>query len=739
MSHILAAFLALGAASEPPGLEPIVIVAERAATPGQDVPIAVDVVDAERLQTESLVRIDDLAGTLPALQFKSIFGSSAPQLYIRGVGNTDVNPSANPGVAVYLDDTLISSPLGQSLVLFDLQRAELLKGPQGTLFGRNATGGALVLVTPAATADRGGSVEVLGGSDGLRGGSAIINSGTMGPVRLRLAGTARASDGTTANSVGPRLNELDEQAVRLTAEVTFSPRWSGRMVADVASDRSTMTGHVGRGLFDPAALAASVPGGPPNIVSCSVERVLASACANLLGYVYAVDPYSSSSDQPGREDLNAGGISLRLERDGPVRFRSLTAWRRGERDVLQDADASPLSLAELGFENTQTTVTQEVLIDAVAGRLEWRAGAFWLTETLDTVNRYNTLQSLRSAGVPFNPDPALFFFGPFRLAQTYRQENRSVAGFVDADYALSPQLTASAGLRLTRERTEFRTETRFAEAITTAAIAPLRADAVEDDQSAWRLALRYAPSRELAVYGSISTGFKSANFNGGALFPFDALGPVAAERLTAVEWGLKAQPSQTLRIEAALYHYTYDGLQTFTFRPSPPPTRQVLDSGDAEVTGLDASVTALLPLGLEARFSGTWLDAAFTGFVDANGVNRSGNPLPNAPNVAWSAGLSGTSAISSVWQMGYGVNANYRSNVSFDTTNAPLLRSDARLHADARIALIRPESGLTLSVEVANLTDERVLIDALNIAEYGLIQQTYGLPRSVNLRVTKQF
>jgi iron complex outermembrane receptor protein len=722
-----------------PELDAIIITAERRAALGQEVAVASDVVEASTLEASALERVGDLAAVLPSLKFKSIFGSSAPQLFVRGVGNTDVNPSANPGVAVYIDDTLISSPLGQGLMLFDLERVELLKGPQGTLFGRNATGGALVLVTPRAGPDPDARIELNVGTNGLRAMQGVVNSGEIGTVRLRLAGVARASDGYTANASGPRLNEVDEHAFRLTAEVDFAEKWSARLLADVASDRSSMTAHVGRGLFDPQALAASPASGPPNLVPCSVERVLAATCANLLGYVYGADPYKQAYDQPGREYLDVGGLSLSIQRQGPIRVRAITAWREGERDVVQDTDASPLSLAELGFANSQTTLTQEVLFDGKVGAVDWRAGIFGLSETLDTVNRYNTLQTLRNAGVPFIPDPQLFFLGPFRLAQTYRQEIGSVAVFADADYALTDKVTLSGGVRLTRESTRMRTETRFTETASDAAISPLRSGRVEDDQSAWRLAARYTAMPEWTLFGTVSQGFKSANFNGGALFPFDELGPVAPERLTAFEVGVKAQPTSRLRAEASVYRYAYDGLQTFTFRPAPPPTRQVLDSGDAEVTGVDVAIKALLPLNLEAQVSGTWLDAKFTNFVDANGVNRSGNPMPNAPEVAISAGLSGTAPLGTALEINYGIRADHRSQVSFDTTNSPLLRSGARTLVDARIGLTWPRSGVALTLDATNLSDEAELIDALNIAEYGLVQQTYGTPRTVTLRLAKRF
>lgn len=165
--------------------------------------------------------------------------------------------------------------------------------------------------------------------------------------------------------------------------------------------------------------------------------------------------------------------------------------------------------------------------------------------------------------------------------------------------------------------------------------------------------------------------------------------------MTAFEAGIKAEFSARLRADVSIYAYDYEGLQTFTFRPVPPPTRQVLDSGDADVLGMDASVTALLPLGLEGNLSATLLDATFTDFIDANGVDRSGNPLPNAPDTSLAASLSGTSRLTSRLDFEYAVYAKHRSQVSFDTTDSQLLRSPERTLVDARLAVVNAGRSLT--------------------------------------------
>jgi iron complex outermembrane receptor protein len=732
----LNAFQTDAAAAE--AIEKIVVTASRRAGPADDVPQSIDVIDKRQLNTPSVSRLGDIRHVAPAVQFKSIFGSSAPQLFLRGVGNTDVNPSANPGVAVYIDEIPVSSPLGQGLLLFDLQRVEVLKGPQGTLFGRNATGGALILISEKPGEVMGGSATASFGTDGYRAVEGAFDSGQHGQVRARIAGMARASDGFTKNDLGPNANELDDYAARLIVEADVPEDWTLRLTADFSADRSSMTAHEGRGLFDPAALAASPPGAPL-FVPCPASRVLANECVNLLGYRYSADRYAEGFDQPGREYLNSGGVSLTVEHSAAVDFRATTAWRRSMRDVIEDTDASPLSIAELGFMNEHESLTQEFLLIGKTDQIDWRVGAFGLSETLETTNRYNTLETLRLMGVPFIPDPLLFFQGPFRLDQSYVQKINSIAVFGDGDLALTEKLTVTAGLRLTRETTDFTTVTLFREVIADPVLSPVRMGQTEDDEASWRLAATYKVTPNVTGYASLSRGFKSSNFNGGALFPFDALGPVAPERLTAYEAGIRTRLPGATRLDVSAYHYSYEGLQTFTFRPSPPPTRQILDSGDAEIYGLDASFSAELFSGLRTRLSATLLNAEFTDFVDANGVDRSGNPLPNAPDLALAAALFGEVGVGADWMLRYRIDGNHRSKVSFDTTNSPLIGSKAATTYNVQLALVERNDGLSLTLDVVNATDEAVVLETLNIAEYGLIQQTYGAPRQVMLSLSKAF
>ncbi|MEM1087235.1 MAG: TonB-dependent receptor [Pseudomonadota bacterium] len=717
-------------------LDPVIVSASRVDTTSDETPVSIDALDAETLSRTDLADASDLARLSASLTTRSIFSASAPQFFIRGVGNNDVNPNANPGIAVYLDDVFVASPVGQNLAFFDLDRAEILKGPQGTLFGRNSTGGTLILKPAKPSNDNSGYIEAQAGEFGLLGVEAAFSPEQIGPVSLRLAGFSRSSDGYTENTLtdGDE-NDVEAYGARLIAETGDGPL-SASLLLDWTANRSGMTAHEGRGVFEPSGFANPLA---PQLIPCSPDRVLASQCVNALGYQYTEDPYSEGFDRNDREHVDAGGAALTLEYEGPITFKSITSYRVSDREVFEDTDASPIGLIGLDFINDSEAFTQEVLILGDTDRLNWQAGAFFLSEELSTDNRYDVLGVLRAQGVAFNPDPNAFFFGPYRLVQSYQQDTTSYAVFGEGNYDLTERLTATFGARYTIEETEFDTVTIFNEPIPQPILSPPRSGDVDNDAFTWRLGLNMNWSEGRSTYATISRGFKGASFNGGALFPFDEIGPVEPEFLTAYEIGTNWRVSDTFDVDANAFIYDYTDLQNFTFRAFPPPTRQILDSADATVQGAEIGFRALLPAGFSARGELVYLDAEFDGFTDANGIDRSGNRLTASPEWSTVAQLDWEGDITKDMTLKTGIAADYRSEIFFDNTNDPLLASDSRTLFDAYATLTDEPTGLAFTLSVRNLTDEAEIADVLNIQEFGFLQQTYGPPRQVIFQIRKDF
>lgn len=718
-------------ATPAPLLEEVIVTARRSETPVEEIPGSVEAFDEASLNPPGVFQASDLADLSSSLTVRSIFGSSAPQFFIRGIGSNDVNPSANPGIAIYLDQGYIASPLAQNVAMFDLAGAEILKGPQGTLFGRNATGGALIFKTNAPGLTPGLEVSVGAGSFGLQTYEFAADSGKVGPALARLSTIYRKSDGYTANTLtGQDENGIETFAIRLRTEVNTGGPWSAGLLIDYANDRSGMTAHEGLGLFAPEGFAVPPPAGPA-FIPCAPERVLTGGCLNLLGYRYTSDPFSEGFDRDSREYLDTGGVVLTLKRAGAIDATSITSLRLADREVREDTDASPLDLVALDFDNNSRVFTQEFLFGGRQGRFDWRAGVFGIDETLKTTNRFSTLGTLRAAGVGFIDDPFLFAFGPFRLSQSYTLETQSIAVFGETEFSATERLFLTAGARATRERTSFKTETRFDEITANPVLSPNRSGKQTEDATSWRLAARYEFTPQQVAYVSLNRGFKSGSFNGGALFLTDTIGPVAPEFVTAWEAGSTWRLAPGVSLSAAAFLYDYTDLQDFTLRSDPPPARQVLDSADAEMKGIDLTLRAALPMNIKLRLSTSWLDAQFTDFIDANGANRSGNRLTASPEFSAVAALSWSSAVAKDWTLGADLGVNYRSEIFFNNTNDPLLQSDARTLLDAALTLGHTPSQVSATLAVRNMTDEAVVSDALAITNYGFIQRTYAPPRAI--------
>ena len=729
-------------ASQEQTLAPIIVSATREAKADSKTSVSVEKIAGDALRARGAIRASQLGEESASLTYRAIFGASAPQFFIRGIGNNDINPNANPGIAVYLGDSFIASPIAQNLVLFDLDSVEVLKGPQGTLFGRNSTGGAIVFNPRKPGAVFAGTAGVEFDNFGLKASEFALDSGQFGPAIARLAGYVRASDGFVRNTLsGGKESDEEANGLRLTVEVAGNSPWAASILADWGINRAGMRAHQGLGLLDPVGFAVPSPTGP-RLIPCTSANVLADRCVNVLGYGYTPDPYSEGYDRNDREHIDNAGVSVVLKRAGDITFTAISSYRRADRDVREDTDASPLNIVALDFINNSESASQELrwrgnFAPAHAG--SWQSGVFALYETLDTTNRFDTLGGLRALGVPFIPDPALFFQGPFRLDQRYTQRTASLAAFTEADWQIQESWFATLGLRATRERNTFKTETRFNEAIAQPILSPLRTGANTDSAISWRAALRYEFAQDQSVYLSANRAFKSGYFNGGALFPFDAIGPVAPEFLNAFESGVKWRFTPTLEAKASAFYYRYNGLQDFTLRPSPPPTRQVLDSADARIKGFELNLRALLPAGFSASAGYTHLDTRFVDFIDANGVNRSGNRLTASPKNAAIAGLDWSANLRTNWTLSAGLHASMRSRIYFDNTNSLLLSSASRTLLNADLALSNDNTGTSVRLSARNLGNKQVVIDALNLAEYGFLQQTYDAPRQVAISVGQSF
>ncbi|WP_298918373.1 TonB-dependent receptor [uncultured Algimonas sp.] len=739
-------------------LDVIIVTAQRRAQNVQDVPSSITAISGDALKERGVANVEDLARLTPGLAIKTEFAASNPQIFLRGVGTNDFNANLNSGVGVYLDEVVIGSPTAQLFQFFDLDRVEVLRGPQGTLYGRNTTGGAINIYSrmPGDVVSASGRAEYGSYDSVLVEGGVDIPIGER--VRNRVSAQYRKRDGLTDNRLsGDEVGAIDQIAARWVSEADLSDKLSATFSLQGGRSRGDQAIYQHIGLLD---------------FGDGVGRD-ALEYADTDGDAFAGN-YNSVDDD--RVDAAGATLNFEWQASDALSFNAIGSVQYAERQSFdEDTDYSPNTLLHSDYDTTSRQYTMELRANYEADRYSAVGGAFYYNENLDFAGAFDVFSDARDGisarraelgleGIflpgGFNPDvglyeravnlggfglPSGFLLLPenailglpaFRSQYGYEQETESWALFGQVDYQLSDRLTLTGGLRYTEEDRIFDYQSSFDEAVTIPLVD------FEDTVSASNLSGRAALSYEIRpgalVFASYSRGFKSGGFNGGSVQFVEQLLPFEEETLDAFEAGVKADLSGSLRLNASVFHYDYNDLQVFRLVNISGVPQQLLDNAsDATISGgeIEARWRPTPDLVFSAGIS--LLDTELLDFVTdplVGSEDFSGNELPFAADVSGSVG------------------ANYRlrtrggdlvfaGEVSFfaeqftDPSNSELLTLDAYETADVRVDFTPKESAFTLGLFARNVFDEDFVTNVTDLAEFGYVAELRGTPRIIGARL----
>ena len=560
------------------GLADIIVTAQRREQQQQDVPIAIATVTPELAARLGATSTDSLTVAVPGLQFnRQAANGGAP--YLRGVGTAQAAQGAESPVAVYIDDVYIGSPGATVFAFNNIASVEVLKGPQGTLFGRNATGGVVNVRTRRPSRDA--RVD------------ASVGYANFDTVDANLYATTPVTDELAVNLAA--VNHVQDRGYgrnALTgADVYKSRFWGvrGGALWEPSDDSSLyLIGDYSKSLSDQGLNPVVLPG------TLTVgQRAFAGR------YVAAASP----SD---RAQYIQYGVSARLDHDfGGIRLASITAYRRNRIDFRLDLDSAVPAIVALNSAGRNRTLSQELQLLAPEDSVfQWIAGLFYF-----------------DARAGFNPTSVSGLSqtasgGRFDLFATQRL--KSYAGFGEVNYEVLPGLRLTAGLRYTEDR--FDTNILQLTARGTATPPTPFRQAESFDKLTWRGVIDYRVSSDILVYGSASRGFKSGGYNLTAPFIVVAgvptpAPPVSPEVLDAYEIGIKSEfLDNRLRINAAAFKYDYSDLQVTVVGTA---TSVTLNAASADIKGVDVDVEFVPLRGLTLVASGAVLDAEFASFPNA--------------------------------------------------------------------------------------------------------------------------
>jgi outer membrane receptor protein involved in Fe transport len=525
---MLLSLLLLATAADAP--DEIIVTAQRREQAAQDVGIALSVTSGKELAQRGIANINQLQQAVPNLEIEPAFGSSQAQFRIRGVGFQDYASNNSPTVGVYVNEIAYPVPVMTQGLLFDIARIEVLRGPQGTLYGRNTTGGAINIVTNRPGEQFGAGATAEYGRYGAFKGEGYVTGPLAEGLSARIAIGSEEGGGFQHNrATGQALGDADKLFARGLLAYAHGD-FSATLDAHGGRDHSE---NVGLYLLDDLHTSLS-PGVPGPVIPADKDHTLTG---------WSISPTLARDadlpgDKPGRRNTN-WGTSLNASLDlGGVKLASITAYDWLNRREYGDYDASSSIEGDVFFGSRVHVFSQEARLSSTGtGPLTWLAGAYYSEQHLD--ERYFS---------DFLAD-----YGTYARV-TYAQRVRSISGYGQVEYALTPQLKAVGGLRFERET---RNLDGFGSAFGGAtALAPTNVSTRMTPLTG-KLALEYKPTKGVLLYASASKGVKSGGFTAYNTGSASGIAPFKPERLYAYEVGIKAAVTRTLSLDGAGFYYDY--------------------------------------------------------------------------------------------------------------------------------------------------------------------------------------
>ncbi len=719
--------------TSPAAVDDIVVTAQKRSERLQDVPVSISVLGSETLEAKGVSNVTALNNVAPGLRVSSGDAASSPKIFIRGVGLSDFNPNASSGVGIYVDGVYIGSPLAQMAGFYDLAQVEVLRGPQGTLYGRNTNGGAINITTKRPSFDWAGDGRVEYASDN----AVSLQGGVGGPIiddvlAFRAAGQYVASDGNTHDRVtGKDLNAIEYYGGRFS--LLYTPSADVSILASVNhfENHGDATAAQHRALF-PTTAAVTGPDG-----QCLPSAYSSGLCTDLLGYVDTDNDIRAGDYGPdsGKDKVRLNGASVQLDWTlGGIDLVAISAYQNAKRSAFENTDSNPLRMIEINYRSQAESFSQELRLQSndPAADLKWVVGAYFMNETIKDSSTQDVLRDLRPLFITpqnplgISPENSVGVFG-----YPYTQKTKSYALFGQADYKLTDRLVGTAGLRWSSDDRDFdyRSEIEYG-------LATILTYKDNKSFSAWsgRLGLRYELSPEANVYATYNRGFKSGGFFGGLATSVEQLKPYDNEQLDAYEVGYKGQFwDRRARLNTSVFYYAYKDQQVFAQALRNGLTVLVLDNaGDSTVYGaeIEGAITPIDNLDISLGLS--LLHAKYNEFI-SEGEDYSGHILPQSPKATLNASVSYTWPLASGGDILASVDTNYSSKIYFDNSNRERLAQEGVWNTGLQVSWRSGSSGLEAGVFARNVFNEDWAVNISPIDSLGMDLVTYNRPRSVGV------
>ena len=727
-------------AQEALALEEVVVTATKRAQNLQEVPIAVSAFSAEAIEKNRMEDLADISAQTPNFVIGQQ-GPTAPELTIRGIGSTDRESGSDRSVVVFADEVYIGRSGASTFDLFDLERIEVLRGPQGTLFGRNVVGGAINLITAKPSQEFESRLVTTLGKRNLTELQGVINGALSDTVSGRLSASSKSQDGFYKSRTfnNRRSNDINTFSVRGQLKFEPSSDLSILVSADVSSDSV-------RGV------ASKVTAG------ANSASVFAAALAAFGPYVPHSDPYTVDNNKFGDIDRDLWSLTSRIEWVSNVGVLTvIPAFRHAEFNELRD-------IAGLGFQNSgsasrgfESTAINDESYDALSFEarlasnddsdsalswLSWIVGIYYLNEDIERAQirerQANTAFS-RPLFDQHNEATSRAIF--YELAFRFWKMNLTVGGRYtkdekDFDIAVVNTLSAADRMRIAAELGR------------TPSLSPASSEYATGASDSWseftpKLTLGFDVTDDILLFATVSEGFKSGGYVGLAATEVQAKRSFAPETARNIEAGIKGVFfNNRLQLNASYYKIDFTDLQLRDRILTIPgdvtsAIVTITNAGEAKIDGFELELAALISEGFTLRGSFASLDSEITKVNQGSNIKR-GTQLPRAADRTWNLSaeyVTDVGAGTMEFRAGY----RFVGDHYFDLNEQKAGFEEGYGLLDGRIAYVGQDESWELALWGKNLSDEvyRSHVQSIRAGRAGISQ--IGEPRTFGLTFTKSF
>jgi iron complex outermembrane receptor protein len=722
----------------------IVVTAQRREEKLQDVPIAITALGSEQLKAQRLTGTGDLAGIVPNLQATATTGDSTPIFALRGISMSDYSFNQNGPVATYFDEVYRGNVAILGVSMFDLERVEVLRGPQGTLYGKNTTGGAINFISRVPTFEPGGNLSIGIGNYERREASGAFQAPLGDTLAVRVAFTFARASGTTRNLLPgqPDPDSVREYGVRGT--LLFEPSDAMKFVLRASTSLQNPWNY---GVYNQPT-AAGIGGGVYDQFH-AIDPV-----------AYPLTDYFRTGLRPRQIEANAiqrrrnrtyalsltGNISLGSD----LTLTSISSWNHGTLLSPEESDGSPLKVIEITYYGKATQLAQDLRISSdFSGPFNFTLGAYYDNEKIYNRTLFPFWQDLDFDGngsLDANDCLVAFPLG-CKVQNSFNQKKQSFAAYSDARFEIADHVTLRGGLRYTHDKgdlTNFISQAIGSDDVVLINLIPGSLTDINSttrrtyskDNLSGKVGIDYEPTRNMLFYASYSRGYRGSAFNAQALFDPSELTVAKPETISSYEAGFKSQLfNRMLQLNCSAFYYDYKNQQFIDIDPVSAAQRLV-NLPKSRIIGAELELVARPTDALQLNGSISLLDTKVKQGT-LQGSSIIGNELANAPRLSAYYEASWKMAELAAGSINLHVDGHYSSRQWFELQN--YLDQKSYTIVNGSISFQSDHDRWKLSAWAKNVFNKLYYTARLDVSNFGFVANHLGAPRTYGVSVDHTF